>query len=65
MEKKEIKKQGYMQSVQGNPLTAHEMVNNYGTYNIQPTADTENEYPAIAQGISEKTAKERIRDEKH
>ena len=22
----------------------------FGTYNIQPTADTENEFPAIAQG---------------
>ena len=22
----------------------------FGTYNIQPTADTENDFPAIAQG---------------
>lgn len=29
--------------------SAFDMVNKYGTYNIQPTADTENEFPAIAQ----------------
>lgn len=23
----------------------------YGTYNIQPTADTENDFPLIAQGL--------------
>lgn len=33
-----------------NPQTTEEMVNSYGTYNIQPTADTENDFPAIAQG---------------
>lgn len=27
------------------------MVNQYGTYNIQKTADTDNAYPAIAQGM--------------
>lgn len=32
------------------PETATEMVNSYGTYNIQPTADTDNDFPAIAQG---------------
>ncbi len=32
------------------PETAFDAVNNYGTYNIQPTADTENTYPTIAQG---------------
>ena len=32
------------------PETAEEMVNSYGTYNIQPTADTDNDFPAIAQG---------------
>ena len=33
------------------PITPIEMVNKYGTYNIQPTADAGNEFPAIAQGI--------------
>lgn len=37
----------------GLPETSFEMVNNYGTYNIQATADTDNMYPAIAQGFNE------------
>ena len=36
--------------IYGDPETAFEMVNKYGTYEIQPTADTENEFPCIAQG---------------
>ena len=28
-----------------------EGLNHYGTYNIQPTADTRNPFPAIAQGL--------------
>ena len=31
-----------------------DMVNKYGTYNIQPTNDTDNTFPAIAQCISKK-----------
>ena len=27
------------------------MVNKFGTYEVQSTNDTENEYPAIAQGL--------------
>ena len=33
-----------------NPETVDEMLNSYGTYNIQPTAATDNDFPAIAQG---------------
>lgn len=36
----------------GMPETAFEMVNRYGTYEIQATSDTENMYPAIAQGFN-------------
>ncbi len=32
------------------PETAEEMINTYGTYNIQATANSVNDYPAIAQG---------------
>ncbi len=32
------------------PETCEEMVNTYGTYEIQATADSENDFPAIAQG---------------
>ena len=32
------------------PETCEEMLNSYGTYNIQPTSVTPNDFPAIAQG---------------
>lgn len=34
----------------GQPENAFEMVNKYGTYNIQPTSDSGNDFPHIAQG---------------
>ncbi len=43
------------------PLDSFDYVNMYGTYNIQPTADREDEYPAIAQGLSRREAAERER----
>ena len=38
-------------SVTDEPEDVFDMVNKYGTYNIQKTADTDNAYPAIAQGM--------------
>jgi len=38
----------------GMPEDAYEMVNFYGTYEIQATAETDNQYPAIAQGYNSK-----------
>ena len=38
----------------GSPETAAELINKYGTYEIQPTSDTENDFPAIAQGLPKK-----------
>ena len=35
-------------------ITADEMVLKYGTYEIQSTADTDNEFPKIAQGLARK-----------
>lgn len=35
----------------GQPEDCFGVVNQYGTYNIQATANTDNEYPAIAQGM--------------
>ena len=32
---------------------AFDMVNRYGTYEIQPTADSDNEFPKISQGLPE------------
>ncbi len=59
MSKKKNKKQSYNPEISvvsyiRNPETAEEMVNSYGTYNIQPTADTDNDFPAIAQGENER-----------
>lgn len=47
----------YVESNSGLPETAYDMVNFYGTYEIQTTADTDNQYPAIAQGYNEKIVK--------
>ena len=35
----------------GIPQDCFDMVNMYGTYNIQPTANTENVFPLIAPGL--------------
>ena len=37
--------------VDGHPQNAYEIVHKYGTYNNQPTADSDNEFPEIAQGL--------------
>lgn len=38
------------------PEDSFQMVNKYGTYNIQPTAEGAWAYPAISQGLSRKEA---------
>ena len=35
------------------PENVRALVNMYGTYNIQPTSDTENLFPLIAPGLPE------------
>ena len=35
----------------GSTDSTFDLVNRYGTYNIQPTADTENVFPMIAPGL--------------
>ena len=37
----------------GQPDDCADLVNKYGTYNIQPTSDTENLFPLIAPGLPE------------
>ncbi len=54
---KRMKKQPSVLHLAGLPGTAEEMVNRYGTYEIQSTADTDNQYPAIAQGFNPKQIK--------
>lgn len=45
------------------PDDCYEMVNRFGRCNVQATNNTDNDYPAIAQGLSEKTQKE-LHDER-
>ncbi len=48
------------------PENCEEMINTYGTYNIQATANSVNDYPAIAQGATpgmEERSKEFFRGE--
>ena len=47
-------KENSLLNVEALPNSAFDMVNRYGTYEIQATADTENLYPAIAQGFNKK-----------
>lgn len=56
-DKKRVIKEPSTFSVSSLPGTAEEMVNRYGTYEIQSTADTDNQYPAIAQGYNPKQIK--------
>ena len=46
--KKKITKGDYIVS---QPETAFELLNKYGTYEIQPTAESDNDFPKIAQGL--------------
>ena len=49
--RKKDKKQTGTESVSGQPVDAFDMVNKYGTYEIQPTQESENAFPKIAQGL--------------
>ncbi len=37
--------------IYGQPDTALKQINKYGTYEIQPTSDSDNDFPKIAQGL--------------
>ena len=47
-DKNKISKSDYIAS---QPETVYELLNKYGTYEIQPTADSDNDFPKIAQGL--------------
>ncbi|MBR4910359.1 MAG: hypothetical protein IKZ47_03430 [Clostridia bacterium] len=53
--KKKIKNTGINPPC-GDPTDTGDMANKYGTYNIQPTADTENLFPEISQGLPSHSA---------
>jgi len=42
----------------GQPENAFELINKYGTYEIQPTNDSDQKFPKIAQGLSKKELNE-------
>lgn len=46
--------------VVGQPETCDELLHKYGTYEIQPTAESDNEFPEIAQGLAEKERQKSI-----
>ena len=55
--KRKNNRQNSILTLSDSPETAEEMVNRYGTYEIQSTAATDNQYPAIAQGFNKKQIK--------
>ncbi len=52
MRKNKYKPDPSLENIGGPSVSSFDQVNKYGTYNIQPTADTDNEFPAIAQGLA-------------
>lgn len=71
--KKNLKEQGVDEyQVEMTPSTAFigdapddsfQIINKYGTYEIQPTADTDNKFPTIAQGFVKSEQKRELVDE--
>ena len=53
-----------VQSVTGEPETSYEMLRKYGTYEIQPTADTKHDFPTVAQK-KKKNAEKPTKASKH
>ena len=49
--KKDSKKISSVKAVEGDVFDAEDTVNKFGTYNIQPTADTKNLFPQISHGL--------------
>ena len=46
-----------LENIKKPPENAFDMVNCYGTYEIQPTADRKDMYPTIAQGFNKNIIK--------
>lgn len=47
------------------PENCYQTVNRFGRCNVQATANTDNKYPAISQGMAEKTAQSVEKERKH
>ena len=52
--KKDINLELSATSIAGQPETTEEMVNKYGTYEIQPTNDSDNKFPTISTDLTRK-----------
>lgn len=46
------------------PDTSFDLINKYGTYEIQPTADTDNPFPKIAHGLPNIKSRKKRNEEK-
>ena len=45
-----------------NTEDSFDMVTKYGTYEIQPTADTDNAFPKIAQGLPKEKYRKNLKE---
>ena len=45
------------------PQNTIEQINKYGTYNIQPTGDSDNSFPKIAQGLARPKNRKKMKTE--
>lgn len=50
-------------AVVGQPQNTIEQINKYGTYNIQPTNDSDNSFPKIAQGLAKRENRKKMQKE--
>lgn len=48
--------------VTGQPETCDELLHKYGTYEIQPTAESGNKFPTIAQGLPKEENETRTKE---
>ena len=64
-DKKKINKIYSAEAPMGDTFDAEDVVNKYGTYNIQPTADTKNLFPEIAQGLPRQEKIKKSREQKN
>ena len=62
MSKKKKHSETDEQIVYGQPETTEELLHKYGTYEIQPTLDSDNEFPKIGYNLPTETGKKQRDD---
>ncbi len=60
--KKKNTSQASAESYDGFPESSFDLVNKYGTYEIQPTCEMQSEWPEIAQGIPKNYKKPTVKN---